>query len=117
MDLYLESGQVRLLQTISTESFQGLQLVVNLHFRRLRAANDPSAAVYVPFYFGGTSLLIVVGVALDLVAQIESTSSAETMKVLPEPTVLVCAGVETVVRLKLFLGVKKSLHYSTKRVN
>jgi preprotein translocase subunit SecY len=26
----------------------------------------------VPFYFGGTSLLIVVGVALDLVAQIES---------------------------------------------
>ena len=26
----------------------------------------------VPFYFGGTSLLIVVGVALDTVAQIES---------------------------------------------
>jgi len=26
----------------------------------------------VPFYFGGTSLLIVVGVALDTVSQIES---------------------------------------------
>jgi preprotein translocase subunit SecY len=26
----------------------------------------------IPFYFGGTALLIVVGVALDTVAQIES---------------------------------------------
>jgi len=26
----------------------------------------------VPFYFGGTSLLIVIGVALDTVSQIES---------------------------------------------
>jgi preprotein translocase subunit SecY len=31
-----------------------------------------SARLNVPFYFGGTALLIVVGVALDTVAQIES---------------------------------------------
>ncbi|MDM7203043.1 MAG: preprotein translocase subunit SecY, partial [Thermodesulfobacteriaceae bacterium] len=35
----------------------------------------PNFLIYkinLPFYFGGTSLLIVVGVALDLVGQIES---------------------------------------------
>ena len=31
-----------------------------------------AAAVNVPFYFGGTSLLIVVGVALDTMRQMEA---------------------------------------------
>ena len=40
---------------------------------RLRPADDPDHAVQAcPFYFGGTALLIVVGVALDTVAAIET---------------------------------------------
>jgi preprotein translocase subunit SecY len=43
----------------------------------------------VPFYFGGTSLLIVVGVALDTVQQIEShliTRNYETVSGSPKGT-------------------------------
>jgi preprotein translocase subunit SecY len=40
--------------------------------RRLHPADHPLFAVELPFYFGGTALLIVVGVALDTVAQIET---------------------------------------------
>ena len=44
-----------------------------LRLGRLRAAHDPDQRSFnVPFYFGGTALLIVVGVALDTVPQIES---------------------------------------------
>ena len=35
------------------------------------------------FYFGGTSLLIVVGVAMDTVAQIEAQLSCATTKASP----------------------------------
>ena len=41
--------------------------------RRLHAAGDPDlASISVPFYFGGTRLLIVVTVTMDTVAQIQS---------------------------------------------
>jgi preprotein translocase subunit SecY len=44
-----------------------------LHCRGLRPAERaPRVRSNLPFYFGGTALLIVVGVALDTVNQIES---------------------------------------------
>ncbi len=40
--------------------------------RGLRASLGSDLRFNVPFYFGGTALLIVVGVAMDTMAQIES---------------------------------------------
>jgi len=39
---------------------------------RFAFADDLVRQLNVPFYFGGTALLIVVGVALDTVAQMET---------------------------------------------
>ena len=45
--------------------------------------SSPAAFGGLPFQFGGTALLIVVGVALDTVQQIEDTSSAAATRASP----------------------------------
>ena len=43
-----------------------------LHHLRLLAAGNPDQRIRVPFYLGGTSILIVISVTMDTVAQIQS---------------------------------------------
>ena len=62
------------------QRLQGPEPSVDRPLARRRPAQVVHRGLRISFYFGGTSLLIVVGVAMDTVQQIESSSSSATTR-------------------------------------